>query len=271
MSKLWRWLTPAAVAAGLVAAGGIPAATASTTAASTITINATSNYPGATNGKVDGYTLVIYKSTKYYSAKISGTATTTASGDTATLMGERFGATTYSQVDTPVTLTTIGTAAFSFRVAPSLATKYEVVISGTDTGTSTPVTVYVAGGGRIAGTTKRCTRTSCTFSYRQYAEMPASAYKTEAAKTWYRYLRVTYTKALPKYMYRTTNGSITRPRKVNSGEFELSVTFHIALHGSTYWYYAACSKDTESRDGLGLPGSHGCGSSRVRLTTPYLG
>ncbi len=32
-----------------------------------------------------------------------------------------------------------------------------------------------------------------------------------------------------------------------------------------------CVKDTVSRDGLGLPGSHGCGARRVLRTVSYLG
>lgn len=270
MSKLWRWLTPAAVAAGLVAAGGMPAATASTAGASTITINATSNYPGAVHGKVDGYTLVVYRSAKYHSAVISGTATTTAAGDVATLMGERFGARAFSPVDTPVTLGS-GTASFSFRVAPSLATHYKVLISGADTGTSNTITVFVSEGGHTSAARQSCTRTSCTYSFKLYTVLVASAYRVEAGKHWYPYLTIMHTTRRPKYLYLTKAASVTKARRINAGEYVVNVTFHIAVRGATYWYQTLCVKDTEARDGLGLPGSHGCGASRVLLTSTYLG
>ena len=96
MSRVWRWIAPVAVAGGL-AAGliAVPAAEASPGANSIITINATSpNYPGLKakdHGKVDGFALVIYHAGTAATAVISGTVTTTATNDTATLMAEPFG------------------------------------------------------------------------------------------------------------------------------------------------------------------------------------
>jgi hypothetical protein len=37
------------------------------------------------------------------------------------------------------------------------------------------------------------------------------------------------------------------------------------------WTWDAFLKDTLSKDGLGVPGHHGCGSSRIRPTVKYLG
>ncbi|HUC22038.1 MAG TPA: hypothetical protein VMA73_04970, partial [Streptosporangiaceae bacterium] len=112
MSRIWRWITPVAVAGGLVAVlPAIPAASASTTTGGIITISATSpHYPGLKakdHGLVDGHPIVIYKDTKKSAntAIVSGSVTTEATNDTATLLAEPFGAKSYTQVGTPVALT----------------------------------------------------------------------------------------------------------------------------------------------------------------------
>src|SRR5215813_7056473 len=148
MPKSWRWIAPIAMAGGLIASGAIPAADASPAASTTITINATSpNYPGLRHrdhGKVDGFALVIYKLAPADTAVISGKVTTTVTTDMATLMAKPFGKSTYTAVGTPVSLTTLGVNTYRFSVKPTVATKYKVRVSGTDTGTSGPVPVYVS-------------------------------------------------------------------------------------------------------------------------------
>jgi hypothetical protein len=48
--------------------------------------------------------------------------------------------------------------------------------------------------------------------------------------------------------------------------------FAVSLnHAYTALYWLACSQDTEAQDGLGLPGSHGCGAERVANGNEYLG
>src|ERR1700739_3026238 len=114
MSRIWRWITPVAVAGGLVAGvPAIPAATASTAASSIITINATSpHYPGlkaTDHGKVERNAIVIYKATKMHrnTGVVSGTVTTTTTHDTAILLAEPFGAKRYTAVGSPVALTPV--------------------------------------------------------------------------------------------------------------------------------------------------------------------
>jgi len=276
MSKFWRWITPVAVAGGLAAGvAATPVASASTTATS-ITINATSpNYPGLRpkdHGLVDGHAIVVYQTKKADRATISGKVTTTATNDTAQLLAKPFGAKAYSALGTPVALTPLdGVASYSFSVMPSLATEYKVQLAGTDSTASGVVTVYVTTGGRAGKPHTTCTRTTCTFSLRIYTRLPASAYQAEVAKHPYLYQAVGYPR-LPKDYTLSKTAKASKPTKVNSGEYWQTLTFYIPLrHGSAFWDTQACVRDTESKDGLGLPGHHGCGAKHVSRSAIYLG
>jgi hypothetical protein len=282
MPKSWRWIAPIAVAGGLIASGAIPAADASPAAATTsITINATSpNYPGLRardHGKVDGFALVVYKQGAAATAVISGNVTTTATDDMATLMAKPFGKSTYTAVGTPVSLTTLGVNTYSFSVKPSLATKYKVQVSGTDNGTSTPVAVYVMAALSVPPkyVHLKCTPvarpTRCVLSLRAYTTLPASALKTESRKHVYMYLAIGDPRPPKNYTLSTASRASTAKR-VNSGKFWKTLTFIIPIRNSrTTFFPNACTKDTESRDGMGLPGHHGCGDRHVPRSAIYLG
>jgi hypothetical protein len=281
MSRIWRWITPVAVAGGLVAVvPAIPAASASTAAASIITISATSPHyprlPAKDHGLVDGHAIVFYKDTtkSANTAIVSGNVTTTATTDTATLLAEPFGAKTYTAVATSPTLapSSAGVAPYSFDVKPSLATHYKVQLSGADTAVSGVVTVYVSAGGRSAGGTFKCiTATKCKFSFRLYTYLPASALKHEIHKHWYQYLAVGYPR-LPKNYTLSKTATVSKARKINSGEYVQTFTYYFTLrHGTANPEFQACVKDTESVDGMGLPGHHDCGNKHVSRSAIYLG
>jgi hypothetical protein len=53
-------------------------------------------------------------------------------------------------------------------------------------------------------------------------------------------------------------------------KYTITYSFTIGNHSFTPGFNF-CTKDTESKDGLGLPGSHGCGASRVPASQSYLG
>jgi hypothetical protein len=283
MPRIWRWITPVAVAGGLVA--GVPAiqaATASTAAGSIITINATSpHYPGLRakdHGLVDGYAIVIYRLTtkSANTGVVSGKVTTTATNDTATLLAEPFGAKTFSAVGTPVSLTpTNGVASYSFKVTPSVATQYEVQVASADTPTATSrvVTIYASVGGSTSPPSQSCSHTRCKYSIRLYTYVPTSqAYTTESGKHWYLYQAVWYGKRLPKDYTLSTTARASKVKKVNGREFAQTFTYYIPLrNGGASWAVQACVKDTESKDGLGLPGHHGCGAKHVSVSAIYLG
>ncbi len=277
MSRIWRWITPAAVAVGLIAGlPSIPAAMAST-AATSITINATSpHYPGLrarNHGLVDGYALVIYEAGRgRNTGVVSGKVLTRATNDTATLLARPFRARRYT-VAARVTLTpTIhGIARYSFNVTPSLATSYKVRLTGTDFAVSAVVNVYVATGGRDAHVRQRCSATQCRFSFRNYTMLPASAYRLQSRRRWYLYQAVGYPRVPSDYTLSST-ATASRPRRINSGEFVQTFTFYIPLrNGGARWQVQGCTQDIESRDGMGLPGHHGCGDRRVPRSAIYLG
>jgi hypothetical protein len=279
MSKIWRWIAPVAAAGGLVAGvSAAPAATASTTATSIITINATSpNYPGLRakdHGKVDGYAIVIYKATTddENTATVSGTVATTATNDTATLLAKPFHAKSYTATGTPVALTPAdGVADYSFSVTPSVATQYEVQVTGTDSAVSSPATVYVTEGGRIADVKVHRSGKTIRFSFRLYVVLAPSALKHEIGKHWYEYLAVGYP-TLPKFASLSKTASASKATKVNSGEYRLTFSYSFRLRNDkANPDPIECVKDTESTDGLGLPGHHGCGAKRVSTSTLYLG
>jgi hypothetical protein len=77
----------------------------------------------------------------------------------------------------------------------------------------------------------------------------------------------------PRWLYLNGgHGSVSSVQKIFANGFESTLTFSFAVgNNSAYWDWNLCAKDTESRDGLGLPGSHGCGAPRVRQTASYLG
>jgi hypothetical protein len=283
MSRLARWIAPAALAGGLVAGlVAIPAAQASS-ATVPITISATSpNYPGLRakdHGKVDGYALVIYKIAPADTATVSGTVTTTATNDTATLMAEPFGKKAYTAVGTPVSLTPVsGSAPYSFSVTPSLATHYKVVVTGTDSATSSVVTVYVSAAAVPATSSVKvsCTRARCVETVKVYTTLPASAFKRESGKHVYLYLAIGHLRGtkpiLPKDYTLSTASRASKAKRKNSGEFVETLKWIIPHpNAKTVWEPNACSKDTESKDGLGLPGSHGCGNKHIARNAIYIG
>ena len=278
MSRIWRWITPVAVAGGLVA--GVPAIPAATAGTSIITISATSpHYPrlnAKDHGKVDGHAIVIYRDTtsSANAGVVSGTVTTTATNDTATLLAKPFGARKFTKAGTPVTLAPVsGAASYSFNVTPSLATQYKVQVSGTDTATSGVATVYVTEGASIPNAHVRVHRSGNTikFSFRLYVVLPKSALKHEIGKHWYDYLAVGYPR-IPKFAPLDKRATVSKATKVNSGEFFRTFTYSFRLrHNNPNPDPIECVKDTESKDGMGLPGHHGCGAKRVRTSVLYLG
>ena len=79
----------------------------------------------------------------------------------------------------------------------------------------------------------------------------------------------------PKWLYLNAyHSSVTAGHRINAGEFVNVFTFRITIGNDAYDFNAAlCSRNTVSKDGIGLPGSHGCGYlHRVSGTNiPYLG
>jgi hypothetical protein len=211
---------------------------------------------------------------------LSGTVTGAASGEVAELFAQRF---PFRSAPVPVpgqTLALTGPAAtsYSFTATPTLATKYQVEVltspaSTTTDGVSAIQPIYVVT--NQFGTPKTCGRPVCRQSMKIYTLLPARAYVREAAKRWYFYfglaLSPTREPPPPRWMY-LDNVAISQPKRISSTEFERTITWSFRIGNDGYWFtFNFCSKDTESLDGINLPGTHSCGVHRVLSTVYYLG
>lgn len=250
----------------------MPAASASPTVTSTYSIMIAAHSPLP---KVSGHTWVVYKTTGFRRATISGTVSGAVTGDIATLWSRPFGASAFAATASTETLTSDGVTPtpYSFSVTPSRATAYKVQVTtgATMDVTSSRVTVYVTEGGKLSNKHTRCTSTSCKFSYKLTEFLPAAAYRTETHKHFYEYLAVGYP-TLPRRYTLDRSATASRIRKINSGEFAVTFTWHVTLHhGAANWTTVVCTKDSESKDGMGLPGRHGCGDTHISRKVNYIG
>jgi hypothetical protein len=86
-------------------------------------------------------------------------------------------------------------------------------------------------------------------------------------------LSATGTPPYPTWLYLNAgNARVSPPHRITASEFETTVTFTFTVgNDGAAWDWTACWKDTVSRDGLGLPGSHSCGAHRIRANFNYLG
>lgn len=270
MPRFGRAVAPALITASVIAVGAQSAAALSgeTGASVGVTIGVSTRFPAIGEDR-----LVIYKAAGYDTAGVSGTITGAPSGASATLLAWQFRGRGFKVTGRPVRLRSSAPIRYSFRVQPSLATAYEVRVmaGGRAIATSAARTVYVAGGGRLSRSHSMCTHAACTFSFPAYLRVPAPAYNIETRKHWYLYLEVGYPK-LPGYYTLNDTATASRPRKISADEFEMSFTFRIRLrNGVGRWETNFCTRNTESRDGVGLPGSHHCGDKRVSARDRYLG
>ena len=251
-----------------------------------VTIAATSpNFPGASHGKVDGYAVVVYGTRpsvyhwprNWHMATISGKISGAMAGDVATLFAEPFGTSSFTSTGQQVTLPDAGTDSYSFRVQPQRATHYRVQVT-TDTTTfdtrSAVQTVYVVLEAIPGRAKTHCSSGHCKITSELKLPVPAAAYKTESAKHWYFYFGLDLPPAFPKYLRLDRSASAKKLHKLSSSEFEVAATvpFNSTLaHPQDYALWEYCLKDAESKDGIGLPGHHGCGAAKITTVAPYVG
>jgi hypothetical protein len=272
-----RRATILALAGGAAIAAQVAAVTPAQAATPTITIAATSK-----TGPVTGYILVYYRSGAYASARIHGTITGGTAGEVATLYAQPF---PYEKPAAPAGSSTLGAAAagaYSFTVKPTLATRYEVKLfagpsATTPLATSPTQNVYVSSGGSETGR-EVCIQGACSLTSRVLWIVPSSALRFEMSKHVYVYFGISFRPPSapkpPEWLYLNAGHSrVTRAQRISADEFETTVTFsyHESGYSTGYPAWTGCDKDTVAKDGMGLPGHHGCGSNRVRLTVAYLG
>jgi hypothetical protein len=277
MSRFWRWVTPVTAAGGLIAASGAIPAQAGSSPNCNVTISATSpSYPGAVNGLVLGYALVVYRGSNGTAVAIISSSVTGASGDAVTLLDKPFGSRRFVSAGQSTTLTGTSSQTYSFDVTPSRATRYEVQVStGATVDFTSPVrTVYVTENpGPGIKTRVTCSHGNCKVHGKAYVVLPRSGYRTESGKRWFIYF--VYDPKVLKYLYLDRHARVAKARRISANEYEVSITipFKSTLPDpGSLVQWGGCTKDTESEDGLGLPGHHGCGARRIDiLTLVYIG
>jgi hypothetical protein len=193
-------------------------------------------------------------------ATITGAVADGQTGTAVELQGSTFpfhaGYTTLAQ-----TVTGDG-GSYSFTAKPTLATRYRVVLASDPTSQSTVVTVYV-----VERSTNRPSRPCgggfrCQKHFSADVVYPAGVAKREGAKKVYYYFGI-------RYGSRTTPPS--RVRLVGTGRqhhrggsrYRLGFSVSFSTMADYYYYWETCTKDTEARDGYGLPGHHHCGARSI--------
>jgi len=270
MSIFTRAWALAALAGSVLAASLLPAVAASGATTPAITLNVSAKI------WVTHDPLVVYQNGTYALAKISGTLTGAAQGEVVTLMATPFGATTATSAGT----VTLGSThkSYSFTVTPTLATAYQAVLSqgSTTLATSKTKTVYVVPGGKLSGS-KACSRPTCREKLRIVVILPPSALATEMAKRTYAYFNVNLARSgtppRPTWVYLGRgHATVSKPTQLQAGKYTYNISYRFFIgNDGYYWWWVACSKDTEATDGLGLPGTHSCGDKRVKALSTYLG
>jgi hypothetical protein len=242
-----------------------------------IPITITSGFPPVT-----GDVYVKYQSPTGASAQIQGQISDTASGEVARLYAQQF---PYSAAPVPTESLTLtlaaGTAKYAFRVTPTLATRYQVKLFRSSTATiplasSVTSTIYVAVTKEIHNYPS-CSRPVCHETITLTTFVPPAALKTEMSKPWYTYFGLDLSKfgkpAPPKWaQLGAGDPSVTKPQRISADEFDMTISFTFQIGNAGYeQHWRTCSKDTEGEDGMGLPGSHGCGGERVLASASYIG
>jgi hypothetical protein len=296
MSTLGRWRATAVTASTAIAVAAVAAGPAASAATSSAANSAASNSAAANSAaavtitigtrsalpKVTGRTLVAYRGPSGSTvATVSGTVSGAHQGAKATLLYEPFGARAYARGGS-VTLAGGRNAKYSFRVRPEIATNYRIQVTGTKLGTvpdSAVRTVFVEALGAITGK-RACSRPArpvCHITLRLWVSVPVSAYRTEAAKHWYLYaglrLARSHRPPAPRTLTLSRSATATRPQRKHLYEFVITLRyqFRVGRHDAFTWRVNFCTRDSETTDGLGLPGHHGCGNKRISVRTPYLG
>ena len=286
MGRFRSGVAIAVLAAGLVAAGA-PAALATPPTLATppapatptpaqmqtpaVTITARSLFKPVT-----GDVFVQFLAGKFANAQIHGTIRG-GTGDVATLLAQPFRG---RQVPAGSVRLTRSPESYAFTVTPALATRYQVQLhTSTSTVTSGSTTVYVTSLQTASGPS-RCPQTRarpfCHQQIRVTEVVPASALADEISKRWYFYFAVnlspTRTPAPPRFAALDSRVRISRPVAGGARRFTrtLSWSFWTGVNGYSF-VWVTCSKDTETADGLGLPGHHACGVRVIDTSAEYIG
>jgi hypothetical protein len=228
----------------------------------------------------------IYSRGSLARAQIRGDIKDAVSGEEAWLYAQPFPfKSAPARVGSPALLQpggTAGTASYSFSVTPSLATRYHVEVFENKTAkialaSTATTTVYVSAGFSPTSSIAPCSRPVCQEAISGDVVVPASAMDTEIAKQVYVYFAVNVVKSgsapKPTALQLYGGGATVKVKLVSATTFQITVGFRFTI-GSTdnyNWDWDVCTKDSEAEDGIGLPGSHGCGENTIPNQVNYIG
>jgi hypothetical protein len=256
----------------------VPSSAAATPAvAPTVSIHATSNFKAVT-----GDVYVSYLNGGDGQAVITGSVTHARAGEVIRLYAQAF---PFNKRGTRVQqqqLISSGTVPYTFEIKPRIATRFTVRLFRSR-GSSTPLAVsgtravYVVDGGHT-GKPQRCSRPTCNQHIKVTIELPASAVRTEEAKTWFVYIGVRLgrrggpTPKAPKFLRLDSQATASAPVNLSRNSYEVTLSFSFQIDNLPFsWRWTACTQDSESKDGTGLPGHHSCGNAKVPASISYLG
>jgi hypothetical protein len=233
---------------------------------------------------VSGDVWVRYQGTADAHATVYGEVRDAARGYVARLYAQPFPFTAKPAAVASVVLHPKGKHAhYAFQVTPELATRYHVSVfpsrkAAGSLASSATATVYVAPSvSRSSG--QKCSRPTCHETLTLNVFVPPAAIVTELTERWYTYFGLSRSKSpakppAPSALVLGAGGPhVSAPRAVSSDEFVVSVTFSFGVgkKGGYTWLWDACVPGSAALDGLGLPGSHGCGAKSIRAAHSYLG
>lgn len=268
--------------AAIVLAGGVLAvsqlpALAAPTATPTVSIAAKSPLP-----KVTGDVWVAFGVKKFLAATISGTVHNAPGGAVVRLFARQFPFKAAAvRLAGPLALHG-ATASYTFTVRPTLATQYVAKVFASATATtalaSSPATiVYVAAQTTYTGVTNHCGRPVCVQHIVVHTIVPPSTLRTERKKGWLAYFGLKLKRvgepSPPKTLLRGAgHATFSASRRVSKQEYDVTLTLRFRI-GNNGWFFEflTCQKDSESKDGLNLPGHHGCGQKQLKLPLNYIG
>ena len=231
---------------------------------------------------VTGDVWVVYRRGRDAFAQVRGEINGVRPGEIAQLYAQQF---PFTSAPVPAGSVILhpsgGTAAYAFQLAPSVATRYKVVLLRSSTATSplassAASTIYVALSG-ANGKAQRCSRPVCREAFQITVPVPASALMNELSKRWYSYFAVALApdKAPPapkRLRLGAGHARVSRSRRISATEFRLTVSYSFRIGARAYdWSWNVCTKDTEAADGIGLPGHHGCGEKNLAASVSYAG
>jgi hypothetical protein len=237
---------------------------------------------GATtaSAKVGSDLVVYYLDGKYAGATISSDVTKGTKGEVAKLTAQQF---PFSSPPAVVSSTKITgrTQHVSFHVTPSQATRYQIEVFASSRAAKPLVKsgvqiVYVDLSAATKITQNRCRRPECFVTIQLTVHAPAGVVQAESSKHVDFYFALNLSKhktpPVPKQLTLQTHVTAGKATILASNEFRWVIAFKFRVgKKNSRWDWNACTPDTESADGIGLPGHHGCGDTTIPVPAGYLG